>query len=51
MRARARPLFRMVIIGSVKAAVLPVPVCAMPSTSRAFSASGMAPCWMGVGLS
>ena len=32
-RARARPCSSMVIIGSTKAAVLPVPVCAMPSTS------------------
>ena len=29
-------------IGSAKAAVLPVPVCAMPSTSRPASSSGMA---------
>ncbi len=34
MRARARPLASMWIIGSVKPAVFPVPVCAMPSTSR-----------------
>ena len=34
MRARARPFSSRVIIGSVKAAVLPVPVWAMPSTSR-----------------
>jgi hypothetical protein len=41
----------MVIIGSVKLAVLPVPVWAMPSTSRPSSAGGMAPAWMGVGVS
>ncbi len=33
MRALARPAFSVSIIGSVKAAVLPVPVWAMPSTS------------------
>jgi len=32
----------MVIIGSTKPAVLPVPVWAMPKTSRPLSASGMA---------
>ena len=36
MRARARPCSSTVSIGSVKAAVLPVPVWAMPSTSRPF---------------
>ncbi len=34
MRALARPLARISIIGSVKDAVLPVPVCATPKTSR-----------------
>ena len=38
-------------IGSEKAAVLPVPVCAMPSRSRPASTCGMAPAWMGVGVS
>ena len=36
--------------GSAKAAVLPVPVCAMPSMSRPCSSSGIAPAWIGVGL-
>ena len=40
-----------VIIGSVKLAVLPVPVCAIPKTSRPSSAWGMAPAWIGVGVS
>ena len=40
MRARARPCSSMVSIGSMKAAVLPVPVCAMPSTSRRASTCG-----------
>ena len=35
--------------GRPKANVLPVPVCARPSTSRPSSASGMARLWMGVG--
>jgi hypothetical protein len=51
MRARARPRASAVIIGSVKLAVLPVPVCAMPRTSRPSSAGGMAPAWIGVGVS
>ena len=42
-RARARPRPKRVIIGSVKLAVLPVPVCAIPNTSRPSSAGGMAP--------
>ncbi len=50
MRARARPLLRCVIIGSTKAAVLPVPVWAMPSTSRPSSALGIAWIWIGVGM-
>ena len=37
------------IIGITKAAVLPVPVCAHPSTSRPASPGGMAWAWMGVG--
>ena len=35
--------------GSAKAAVLPVPVWAMPSTSRPCSSAGMVRAWMGVG--
>ena len=35
--------------GSAKAAVLPEPVCAVPSTSRPRKTSGMAADWMGVG--
>ncbi len=49
IRARARPLLRCVIIGRTNAAVLPVPVWAMPSTSRPSSADGIAWIWMGVG--
>ena len=49
MRARARPFSRRVIIGSTKAAVLPVPVWAMPSTSLPCRACGIAPAWIGVG--
>ena len=37
-------------IGSVKAAVLPVPVWAMPRMSRPCRAGGMACAWIGVGL-
>ena len=36
-------------IGSAKAAVLPVPVWAMPRTSRPCSSAGMVRAWMGVG--
>src|SRR5690625_6089410 len=36
-------------IGRTKAAVLPVPVCAHPMTSRAVVATGMACAWIGVG--
>ena len=36
-------------IGRVKAAVLPVPVCAMPITSAPVKMGGMAAAWMGVG--
>ena len=42
MRARARPRSSRVSIGSTKDAVLPVPVCAMPSTSRPVTATGTA---------
>src|SRR3954467_9500535 len=38
------------MIGSAKAAVLPVPVCAMPMTSRLASSSGMVWAWIGVGV-
>ena len=44
-RARARrsgPLVSLCRIGKGKAAVLPVPVCASPNTSRPASTSGMA---------
>ena len=51
MRARARPRASIVIRGSVKLAVLPVPVWAIPRTSRPSRAGGIAPAWMGVGLS
>src|SRR5690625_5457123 len=36
-------------IGRTKAAVLPVPVCAHPMTSRPVVATGMACAWIGVG--
>ena len=49
MRARARPFSDSEIIGNVKAAVLPVPVCAMPITSRRCKTCGMACAWIGVG--
>ena len=51
MRARARPCARIEIIGRVKEAVLPVPVWAMPSTSRPIRAWGIACAWIGVGVS
>jgi hypothetical protein len=41
MRALARPRASISIIGSVNDAVLPVPVWAMPTTSRRFSTWGM----------
>ena len=50
MRARARPLSSRQSIGRTKAAVLPVPVWAMPSTSRPVRATGMAWLWIGVVL-
>ncbi len=49
MRALAREPLRMSIIGRVKPAVLPVPVCAQPRTSRPISTMGIACCWIGVG--
>ena len=42
MRALARPDAKISIIGSVKEAVLPVPVCAHPRTSRPINTTGMA---------
>lgn len=39
------------IMGITKAAVLPLPVSAMPITSRRFWPTGMACRWIGVGLS
>jgi hypothetical protein len=36
-------------MGSANAAVLPVPVCALPMTSRPASTSGIERNWMGVG--
>jgi hypothetical protein len=38
-------------MGRAKAAVLPVPVCAWPTTSRPPRSSGMVFCWMGEGAS
>ena len=37
-------------IGSAKAAVLPVPVCAMPQRSRPARIGGIACAWIGVGV-
>ena len=48
-RARARPAVSLSIIGSAKLAVLPVPVCAQPSTSRLAMTWGIDCCWIGVG--
>ncbi len=50
MRALARPLSRRESMGRTKAAVLPVPVWAMPRMSRPRSAGGIACAWMGVGV-
>jgi hypothetical protein len=36
-------------IGSANAAVLPVPVCAWPSTSRPSSSGGIVAAWIGEG--
>ncbi len=41
MRAFARPDAKMSIIGKVKDAVLPVPVCADPSISRPINTDGI----------
>ena len=50
MRARARLPDKMSSIGNTKLAVLPVPVCAHPSTSRPISTGGIACAWIGVGM-
>jgi hypothetical protein len=50
MRALDRPAASRSIIGRVKAAVLPVPVWAIPSTSRPCRATGMASAWIGVAV-
>ena len=50
MRARARPDSSRAIIGRTNEAVLPVPVWAMPRTSRPVMATGMAWAWIGVGV-
>ena len=51
IRALERPATRRSIIGRVKAAaVLPVPVWAMPRTSRPARTIGMAWAWMGVAV-
>ena len=47
---RWRLLARWLRIGSAKAAVLPVPVWAMPMRSRPASRSGMVWAWIGVGV-
>ena len=39
------------IDGSTNAAVLPVPVCAMPIRSRIMRTLGIACAWIGVGVS
>lgn len=48
---RTREARRRTSMGRTKAAVLPDPVFAMPSTSRPLSAAGSACAWMAVGLS
>ena len=50
MRALALPRSSRVNIGSTNDAVLPVPVCAMPRTSRPPTAIGIAAACIGVGL-
>ena len=50
MRARARPVSSRVIMGRVNEAVLPVPVWAMPKTSRPVRALGIAAACIGVGV-
>jgi hypothetical protein len=49
--ARRRLVARRCMIGNANAAVLPVPVWAMPSPSRAARTTGMALAWIGVGVS
>ena len=39
------------MIGSANAAVLPVPVCAMPTTSRPPRSVGMVAAWIAEGVS
>ncbi len=50
IRAFARPRARISIIGRVNEAVLPVPVWAMPMTSRPLRTVGMPWAWIGVGV-
>ena len=50
IRALERPAASRSIAGRVKAAVLPVPVWAMPSTSSPCKATGMASAWIGVAV-
>ena len=50
IRALAREPARISSIGNVKPAVLPVPVCAQPSTSRPISTNGIACSCTGVGI-
>jgi hypothetical protein len=51
IRALARPEARRSIIGRTNAAVLPVPVCAIPRRSEPVRMMGIACCWIGVGVS
>ncbi len=48
---RNLPVVNLLRIGNKNAAVLPVPVCAKPSTSRSSSTIGIACAWIGVGVS
>ena len=50
IRAREREPWRISSRGRVKPAVLPVPVCAQPKTSRIISTYGIACSWIGVGV-
>ena len=50
IRARAREPDRISISGNTKLAVLPVPVCAQPRTSRPMNTAGIACAWIGVGM-
>lgn len=54
MRARGilrGPSISLLRMGRMNAAVLPVPVCAVPITSRPRIAAGMAASWIGVAVS